>query len=67
MQFMASSLDELSSNLKIEDKKHVKKYFNNLNDEQFDLITKKGVFPHDWFDCKDKMNDSRASLNSKVF
>lgn len=56
MQFMASSLDALASNLKTEDKKHVKTHFNNLTDEQFNLITQKGIFPYDWFYCKEKMN-----------
>ena len=71
MQFMASSLDELSSNLNIEDKKHVKNHFSHLSDEQFDLITSKGVFPYDWFDSADKMNEislpSKDSFYSKLY
>jgi hypothetical protein len=51
-QFMASSLDKLANNLKTEDKKHCINYFK----QNTDLITKKGIFPYDWFQSVDNFN-----------
>ena len=47
-QFMASSLEKLSNYLKDDEMKHLRKYFND--DDKFNLLRKKGVFPYEWFD-----------------
>lgn len=54
--FMASSLDTLSKNIPNEKKFTTKKYYNHLNENQFNLLTKKGVFAYDWFDDIEKLN-----------
>ena len=54
-QFMASSLDSLSTNLKkggLDNFKECKKIFND--NDKLDLITSKGVYPYDYMDCFDK-------------
>jgi len=64
-QFMAVSLDSLSKNLNIKDKKNVLNFckLNKYNDEQIELLMKKGVFPYDWFDSIENIN--AVSLPSK--
>lgn len=57
LQFMASSLDALASNLKVEDKKHTRINFNGLSNTVFELLTSKGIFPYDYFDGKDRFDD----------
>ena len=64
--FMASSLDDLSSNLRngcksIDD---MRKVFVNTsehfkNDKQFELMTKKGIYPYDYITSFDKLNERR--------
>lgn len=56
-QFMASSLDSLSTNLKkggLDNFIECKKKFKN--NEQLDLITSKGVYPYDFMNTFDKFN-----------
>jgi len=59
--FMSESLDGLTKNLKAKDEncfKHLRKYIDNLglSDEHYKTLLRKGVFPYDWFDDKDKLN-----------
>ena len=64
--FMASSLDDLSSNLRngckfIDD---MRKVFVNTsehfkNDEEFELMTKKCIYPYDYITSFDKLNERR--------
>ena len=48
LRFMASSLDKLSSNLKIDQFLNLKKYYS---DNQLSLLLRKGEYPHDYVDC----------------
>ena len=48
LRFMASSLDKLSSNLKIYQFFNLNKYYNGY---QLSLLLRKGVYPHDYFEC----------------
>ena len=57
---MASSLDKLSSNLKIDQFINLKKYYNGT---QLSLLLTKGVYPYDYIDCMKKLNET--SLPSK--
>ena len=45
---MASTLDRLSSNLKIDQFLNLKKYYNG---NQLSLLLRKGVYPYDYVDC----------------
>ena len=48
LRFIASSLDKLSSNLKIHQIVNLKKYYS---DNQLNLLLRKGVYSHDYVDC----------------
>ena len=63
---MSSSLEKLASNLSEEGFIYTREYFNrgsqvtrpNLNN-QFQLMTKKGVYPYDYMDSFSKFNDTQ--------
>ena len=48
LRFMASSVDKLSSNLKIDQFANLKKYYSG---NQLSLSWRKGVYPYDYGDC----------------
>ena len=48
LRFMVSSLDKLSSNLKIDQFVNLKKYYSG---NQLSLLLRKGVYPYDYGDC----------------
>ena len=50
---MASSLDKLSSNLKIDQFVNLKKYFSG---NQLSLLLRKGAYPYDYVDCLKKLD-----------
>lgn len=64
--FMASSLDNLSSNLKPDQKVHLSKYCedNNLN---FNLLSKKGVYPYEYMDSFDRFNETSLPSIDKFY
>ena len=53
LRFMASSLDKLSSNLKIDQFVNLKKYYSG---NQLSLLLRKGVYPFDYVDCMNKLD-----------
>ena len=55
LRFMASSLDRLSSNLKIDEFINLKKYYSG---NQLSLLSRKGVYPYDYVDCMKKINEA---------
>ena len=67
LRFMASSLDKLSSNLKIDQFVNLKKYYSG---NQLSLLLKKGVYSYDlcWLLEKIKWNkpSSKRSFYSKL-
>ena len=52
---MASSLDKLSSNLKIDQFVNLKKYYSG---NQLSLLLRKGVYPYDYVDCMKKLYET---------
>ena len=52
LRFMASSLDNLSSNQKINQFVNLKKYYSG---NQLSLLLRKGVYPYDYVDCLKKI------------
>ena len=52
---MVSSLDKLSSNLKINQFVNLKKYYSG---NQLSLLLRKGVYPYDYVDCLKKLDET---------
>ena len=69
LRFMASSLDKLSSNLKINQFVNMKKYYSY---NQLSLLLSKGVYAYDYVDClknlmkKALLQKKHCILNSRV-
>ena len=59
LRFMASSLDKLSSNLKIDQFVNFKKYYSG---NQLSLLLRKGVYPYDYVDCLNKLDETSLPL-----
>lgn len=57
-QFMAKSLDYLSSTLPFEKKTNLQSQFNNLDEEQMKLLQRKGVFCYDYVDEWQKLEET---------
>ncbi|XP_070521814.1 uncharacterized protein [Cardiocondyla obscurior] len=56
-KFLNTSLEKLASFLS-KDKLQVSRYeFSNLTNENFDLLTRKGVFPYEYVDSIEKLED----------
>ncbi|KYN05857.1 hypothetical protein ALC62_03210 [Cyphomyrmex costatus] len=69
-KFLSSSLDKLASYLDKDKLKIVRSEFSSLSDEDFNLLTRKGVFPYEYVDCFEKLNESclppRESFHSSL-
>jgi hypothetical protein len=66
--FLASSLDTLSANLLKDGKKSfVHTLKEPLTDEQQDLILKKGVFPYDYIDSFERLNENKLPSKDKFY
>jgi len=61
-KFMDSNLDKLANNQNENQFKHIRQTFN---DEQCRLSTRKGVYPYDYIDCLDKLDEKQ--LPPKAF
>ncbi|XP_036144452.1 uncharacterized protein LOC118646224 [Monomorium pharaonis] len=57
-KFLNTSLEKLASFLSKEKLKIVRSEFLHLSDEDFDLLTRKGVFPYEYVDCVNKLQDT---------
>ncbi|EZA49525.1 hypothetical protein X777_12263 [Ooceraea biroi] len=58
-KFLSSSLDKLSSFLNKDKLRIVRSEFAHLSTGDFDLLTRKGVFPYEYVDCAEKLEDTR--------
>ena len=56
-KFMASSLAKLVNNLDKNDFNLLKKFYSDK--EERELLTRKGLFPYDWFDNFEKLNNKK--------
>ncbi|KYM96845.1 hypothetical protein ALC62_12487 [Cyphomyrmex costatus] len=57
-RFLASSLDKLSSFLNKDKLRVLRREFSHLSEENFNLLTRKGVFPYEYINCSEKLNES---------
>ncbi|EZA55644.1 hypothetical protein X777_04316 [Ooceraea biroi] len=58
LRYLSSSLDKLASFLSKDKLKILRSEFSNLSIENFDLLTRKGVFPYEYVDCVEKLQDT---------
>ncbi|XP_018401236.1 PREDICTED: uncharacterized protein LOC108778519 [Cyphomyrmex costatus] len=69
-KFLSVSLDKLASYLDKDKLKIVRSDFSHISDEDFNLLTRKGVFPYEYIDCVEKLDESclplRESFHSSL-
>ncbi|XP_018406268.1 PREDICTED: uncharacterized protein LOC108782483 [Cyphomyrmex costatus] len=69
-KFLSAGLDKLASYLDKDKLKIVRSEFSALSDEDFDLLTHKGVFPYEYVDNVERLNDTllppRESFHSSL-
>ena len=73
-RFMPSSLDSLTKNLSRDQFIHLKKFgekqlknLNNYTESNLDLLIKKGVYPYDYIDCLEKLNETQLPQKSVFY
>jgi hypothetical protein len=64
IQFMASSLEALAGNLSKEDFKLVGQRWKG---EDFELVTKKGIFPYEYLDSISKLNAKKLPSKDEFY
>jgi len=57
-KFLTLSLDKLASYLSKDKLRIMQREFCNLSAENFDLLTRKGIFPYEYIDCVEKLEDT---------
>ncbi|KYN09175.1 hypothetical protein ALC57_18714 [Trachymyrmex cornetzi] len=57
-KFLSASLDKLASYLDKDKLKITRSKFFNLSMKDFDLLTRKGVFPYEYIDCIEKLEET---------
>lgn len=57
-KFLSTSLDKLTSYLNKEKLKMLSSEFSKLSVNDFDLLTRKGIFPYEYLDCVNKLQDT---------
>ncbi|XP_011859786.1 PREDICTED: uncharacterized protein LOC105557208 [Vollenhovia emeryi] len=57
-KFLTASLDKLASLLSMDNLKIIRSNFSKLSVEDFNLLTRKGVFPYEYVDCIEKLEDT---------
>ena len=74
-RFMPSSLDSLTKNLPKEKFKHLDRFCRsrlkkNYSEHHLELLLRKGVYPYDYIDCLEKLNEpalpSKSAFYSKL-
>ncbi|XP_018402799.1 PREDICTED: uncharacterized protein LOC108779790 [Cyphomyrmex costatus] len=69
-KFLNASLDKLASYLDKDKLKIVRSEFSHISDEDFNLLTRKGVFPYEYIDCVEKLDElclpPRESFHSSL-
>ncbi|XP_077260494.1 uncharacterized protein LOC143896465 [Temnothorax americanus] len=69
-KFLSASLEKLASFLDKDKLKIIRSKFSALSDQDFELLTRKGVFPYEYIDCVEKLEDaclpSRDSFYSSL-
>ncbi|KYN09080.1 hypothetical protein ALC57_18810 [Trachymyrmex cornetzi] len=63
----STSLDKLASYFDKDKLEIVRSKFSTLSDEEFELLTRKGVFLYEYIDCVGKLQDTRLSPGESFY
>jgi len=66
-KFLTASLDKLASFLDKDKLKILQSEFQNVSAEKFNLLTRKGVFPYEYIDSVDKLQDMRLPSRESFY
>ena len=66
-KFLSSSLEKLASFLTTNQLKITRSEFSSLSNEDFELLTRKGVFPYEYVDDATKLLDTRLPPRESFF
>ncbi|KYN24342.1 hypothetical protein ALC57_04058 [Trachymyrmex cornetzi] len=66
-KFLSTSLEKLASYLDKNKLQIVRSEFTTLSDEEFELLTRKGIFPYEYIDCVEKLQDTRLPSRESFF
>jgi hypothetical protein len=67
-RFMSSSLDSLTKNLTAEQFKNLNRFCKKVNGERhINLLLRKGIYPYDYMDSLEKLNESRLPPKSAFY
>ena len=66
-KFLTTSLEKLASFLSKDKLKIVRSKFSALSVHDFELLTRKGVFPYEYVDCVNKLQDTRLSPRESFY
>ena len=61
-RFLPASLNKLAENLEPNQFKHMREKFG----DKCDLLLRKGVFPYDWFDSFEKLNETKLPPKEEI-
>ena len=64
-KFMASGLENLVKNLNPDELNFLKRFYKV--EEERKLLSRKGVFPYDWFDSMEKLNEKKLPEMDKFY
>ena len=67
LKFLAASLEKLASDLGKERLVILRREFQSLSDDQFNLLTRKGVFPYDYVTSYVNLNDTRLPFREAFY
>ena len=64
LKFLPKSLDELVSISPTESMSNLSKYFDG---EKLELVSKKGIFPYEWFGQLEKLNETKLPSQTEFY
>ena len=65
MQFLSCGLEQLVNNLCADDFKHLSRVFPNA--EQRSLLTRKGVYPYDYMNSMQRLEETKLPLQEHFY
>jgi len=66
-KFLNTSLDKLASFLSKDKLRILQREFSKLSVENFDLLTQKGIFPYEYIDCVEKLDEMCLSSRESFY